>query len=160
MKKLNYGFRLFSYFRTGYGTYFAMFVGMINIMTSTYFLAVDKIPFLLVLFPTFELYIATIILVGLPIVILVGWIHLKRVGLFSAEQNIITEVNPYNYKPPPGFAEKVIYPAYHELTKLLIKQINDEKLTEDEEKRLDTLEKNLLNLMKGGYAGDPPKGAF
>ena len=27
-------------------------------------------------------------------------------------------------------------------------------------KRLDTLEKDLLNLMNGGYAGDPPKGVF
>ena len=160
MKKRHKGFRLFFYFRTGYATYFAMFVGMINIMTSTYFLAIDKIPTLLTVFPTFEVYIVTIIIVGIPIVVLAGWIHMKRIGTFSAEQNISVEINPYNYRPLPGFSEKVIFPTYHEITKLLIKKINNEKFTEKEKQRLDELEKDLIKLIKGGHVGSPPKGAF
>ena len=160
LKKLNDGYRIFFYFRTGYATYFAMFVGMINILTSTYFLAIDKIPSLFVIFPTFEIYIATVILIGVPIVVIAGWIHLKQIGTFSAEQNVSAEINPYNYKPLPGFSEKVIFPAYHEITKLLIKKINNEQLSDDEKNRLDSLEKDLLKLMKGGHVGTPPKGAF
>ena len=160
LKKLNDGYRIFFYFRTGYATYFAMFVGMINILTSTYFLAIDKIPSLFVVFPTFEIYIATVILIGVPIVVIAGWIHLKQIGTFSAEQNVAAEIHPYNYKPLPGFSEKVIFPVYHEITKLLIKKINNEQLSEDEKNRLDSLEKDLLKLMKGGHVGTPPKGAF
>ena len=160
MKKLNDGYRLFFYFRTGYATYFAMFVGMINIMTSTYFLAIDKVSALLAVFPTFEIYIVTIILIGMPIVLLAGWIHLKRIGTFSAEQNISAEIQPFNYRPLPGFSEKVIFPTYHEIIKLSIKKINNEKLSENEKQRLDELEKDMLKLIKGGHVGNPPKGAF
>ena len=160
MKKLNEGYKLFFYFRIGHATYFAMFIGMINILTSTYFLAIDKVPFLLVIFPTFEIYIATAILVGIPVVVLAGWIHFKQIGTHSAEQNVGTEMNPYNYKPFPGFHKEVVFPTYHEITKLLIKKINNKTLTEDEKNRLDNLEKDLVKLMKGGHVGNPPKGAF
>ena len=160
MKKLNDGFRIFFYFRTGYATYFAMFVGLINILTSTYFLVLNKTPSLLAFFPTFEIYFITVIIIGFPIVILAGWIHLKRIGTFSAEQNVSAEIQPFNYKPLPGFSELVIFPTYHEIIKLLIKKINNEKLSENENQRLNELEKDLVKLMNGGYVGSPPKGAF
>ena len=129
-------------------------------MTSTYFLAINKVPTLITIFPTFEIYIFTIVLIGIPIIILAGWIHLKRIGTYSAEQNISAEINPFNYRPLPGFSEKVIFPTYHEITKLLLKKINNEKLSDDEKQRLDELEKDLTKLIKGGYVGSPPKGAF
>ena len=100
------------------------------------------------------------VLVGVPIVILFGWIHFKQIGTFSAQQNITVEMNPYNYKPHPGFQSNVIFPIYHEITKLLIKKINDKQLSDDDKHRLDDLEKDLLKLMKGGHVGNPPRGAF
>ena len=129
-------------------------------MTSTYFLAIDKIPELFSIFPTFEIYIVTIITIGIPIVVLAGWIHLKKVGTFSAEQNVSAEIQPFNYKPLPGFSEKVIFPTYHELIKLLIKKINNEKLSENDKNRLNQLEKDLIKLINGGHVGNPPRGAF
>ena len=129
-------------------------------MTSTYFLAIDKIPELFSIFPTFEIYIVTIITIGIPIVVLVGWIHLKKVGTFSAEQNVSAEIQPFNYKPLPGFSEKVIFPTYRELVKLLIKKINNEKLSENDKNRLNQLEKDLIKLINGGHVGNPPRGAF
>jgi hypothetical protein len=158
--KLNIGYRAFFYFRTGYATYFAMFIGLINIMTTTYFLAIDKIPALFSVFPTFEIYIITVITIGIPIVVLAGWIHLKKIGTFSAEQNISAEIQPFNYRPLPGFSEIVIFPTYHEIVKLLIKKINNEGLSENEKNRLNQLEKDLIKLMNGGHVGNPPRGAF
>ncbi len=160
MVKLNLGYRSFFYFRTGYATYFAMFIGLINIMTTTYFLAIDKIPVLFSVFPTFEIYIITVITIGIPIVVLAGWIHLKKIGTFSAEQNISAEIQPFNYRPLPGFSEIVIFPTYHEIVKLLIKKINNEGLSENEKNRLNQLEKDLIKLMNGGHVGNPPRGAF
>lgn len=159
-KKSRSAFRKFFYFRLGYTTYFAMFVGVINIMTTTYFLAIDKIPSLLNIFPTFEIYVVTLVVTGIPIVTLAGYIHLKRIGTFAAEQNVSVEMNPYNYKPLPGYHTESIIPAYHEIVKLMIKKINNEKLTDIEIKKLISLEKDLIKLIDGGYVGNPPKGVF
>ena len=42
----------------------------------------------------------------------------------------------------------------------ITKKMNNEPLSEDEKNRLESLENDLLKLMKGGHAGTPPKGAF
>jgi len=160
MKKPIRAFKGFFYFRTGYVIYFAMIVGVVNIMTTTYFLAIDKIPFLLIIFPTFEIYVSTLILVGLPIIVITGWIHLKRVGTFAAEANITTEESPYQYKLAPGHLKEVFGPAYLAVLQINIKKAKGEKLTEEEINSILNLEKKLIHLIEGGYVGNPPKGAF
>ena len=122
MKKPITFFKTFFYFRTGYVTYFAMIVGVINILTSTYFLAIDKIPFLLNIFPTFEIYATILIFIGVPIIIGGGWIHMKRIGTFAAEANITTEESPYQYKFAPGFLKEVFGPAYLAIINMQIKK--------------------------------------
>ena len=160
MKKPIRMFKGFFYFRTGYVIYFAMIVGVVNIMTTTYFLAIDKIPFLLVIFPTFEIYVSTLILAGLPIIVITGWIHLKRIGTFAAEANITTEESPYQYKLAPGFLKEVFGPAYLAILQINIKKAKGEKLTDEEINSILNLEKKLIHLIEGGYVGNPPKGAF
>jgi hypothetical protein len=156
----NSAIRSFFYFRTGYGTYFIMVVGVINILTSTYFLAVQKIPSILNIFPTFEIYAMSAILAGIPIIIFVGWLHLKRAGTFSVEMQIHNEAHPYNYKLSPGVQREVYGTAYLAILQLNIKKAKGEKLTEEEILHIKKIEDQLTKLIEGGYVGTPPKGAL
>jgi len=153
-------FRGFFYFRTGYAIYFAMMIGVINILTTTYFLAIDKIPSLQIIFPSFEIYLMIVLGTGLPIIVLAGWIHLKRIGTYAAEQNVSAEVQPYNYKLLPGYNKEVIGPFYLQLVRLYIKSAKGQTLNGEEIQKIKSLENSIRNLIEGGYAGKPPKGAF
>ena len=85
---------------------------------------------------------------------------MKRIGTFAAEANITTEESPYVYKYAPGFLKEVFGPAYLAIINMQIKKIKGEKLTERELQSIKEIDKKLSDLIKGGYAGQPPKGAF
>jgi hypothetical protein len=160
MNKKTTGFRLFYYFRIGYGTYLAMFIGVINVLTTTYFLAGKNIVWLQKIFPNFESYIFSCIAIGMPIVILAGWLHFKKIGTYTQEVAISQQYSPYNYKFPPGFNKEIFGPAYLAILQLNIKRINGEKLTTEELENILSLEKKLTELIEGGFAGNPPKGVL
>ena len=71
----NLGFRGWFYFRTGWATYFAFVVAAINALTVTFFLAIEKYPSLNVIFPTFFHYIVIVVGVGVPVLVIVGYVH-------------------------------------------------------------------------------------
>ena len=160
MTKKKNVFKSFFYFRIGYATYFALFVGIINILTTSYFLAITKIPLIVNIFPTFEIYVITVISVGIPLVTLIGWIHFKKIGTFSAESEIGQQAQPYNFKYQPGYNKQVFGPAYLEILKINRKKITGEKLTENDLIRIKQIEKDLEKLINGGYVGNPPKGTM
>jgi uncharacterized membrane-anchored protein len=64
-------------------------------LTVTYYLAIDKIPFLLNLFPSFTHYIGGAVLVGVPILIAIGFIHYKKSPAFRSDTTIGFETNPF-----------------------------------------------------------------
>lgn len=154
------GFRLFYYFRIGYGTYLAMFIGVINVLTTTYFLAGKNIVWLQKIFPSFEIYILFCIGIGMPIVILAGWLHFKKIGTYTQEVAISQQYSPYNYKFPPGFNKEIFGPAYITILQLNIKRINGENITHEELENILSLEKKLDELIAGGFVGNPPKGVL
>lgn len=160
MKKKTTGFRLFYYFRIGYGTYLVLFIGIVNVLTTTYFLAGKRIPWVHQIFPTFESYVAFIIAIGIPLVVVVGWLHYKKMGTYTQEVAISYKYAPYNYKFPPGYNKEVFGPAYLAILKLNIKRIEGKKLTKEELENILTLEKKLMELIEGGYSGNPPKGVL
>ena len=88
-------FRAWFYFRNGWSLYFAFILGAINTLTVTYYLAIDKIPFLLNLFPSFTHYIGGAVLVGVPILIAIGFIHYKKSPAFRSDTTIGFETNPF-----------------------------------------------------------------
>lgn len=95
MNKNNVFFRFWYYFRTGWSTYFAFILAAINTLTVTYFLAIENYPSLQVVFPSFEQYIMIISVVGVPILVAVGYMHFKRTQAFKSEIDVLIESNPY-----------------------------------------------------------------
>ena len=151
----NLGFRAWYYFRQGWSTYFAFILAAINTMVVTYYLAIEKAPALKYLFPTFPAYVVVLIAIGVPSLVVIGYIHYKRSAAYSSEADIGAESNPYAYKLPPGYNRITLFPMYLAMTSILVKLSKNEKLTEDELVHMEAIQKNLKVLIDGGYIGTP-----
>ena len=88
-------FRAWFYFRNGWSLYFAFIFAAINTLTVTYYLAIDKIPFLLDIFPTFAYYIGGTVAIGVPLLVLIGFVHFKKSPAFRSDATIGFETNPF-----------------------------------------------------------------
>ena len=93
--KQNIGFRGWFYFRQGWTTYFAFVFAAINTMVVTYYLAIENIPTLKIIFPTFYVYLAIMSCIGIPLLIFVGYAHQKKTSSYKAEADIYYESNPH-----------------------------------------------------------------
>ena len=151
----NRPFRAWYYFRQGWTAYFAFIMAGINVLTVTYFLAIENYPVLQSVFPTFAHYIIITVGIGVPLLILIGYFHFKRSQAYAAEADIFYETNPYWYKIPPGWNKEVVFPLYLNMINLMLKMSKNEKLTPDEIEKMSNLQKSLSNLIDGGYVGKP-----
>ena len=91
----NPGFRSWFYFRNGWSLYFAFIFAAINTLTVTFYLAIEKYPTLNWIFPTFFHYILVVVSIGVPLLVLVGYIHYKRSSARKAEVDISYETDAY-----------------------------------------------------------------
>jgi len=89
-------YRSWYYFRTGWAIYFAFIFAAINTLVVTYYLAIENLPFLKEIFPTFLSYLITGVVIGVPVLTILGYYHFKK-GTFKAEADIVTEQNPPQY---------------------------------------------------------------
>ena len=137
----NLGFRGWFYFRTGWATYFAFIVAGINALTVTFFLAIESYPSLSVIFPTFFHYIVIVVGVGVPILVIVGYVHYKRSKSFRAEADILIETNPHIRRILQN--TEVLLPSYLKLTELMIKLSENKKLTDKELQEVSKLQNQL-----------------
>ena len=96
MGKKNFAFRAWFYFRNGWSMYFAFIFAAVNTLTVTYYLAIENYPTLDALFPSFLHYVLTVISIGIPILIFVGYIHYKKTSAYRAETEIVYETNPFH----------------------------------------------------------------
>ena len=152
------GFRGWYYFRMGWSTYFAFILAAINTLTVTYYLAIENIPFLQTIFPTFVSYVIIIVSIGIPLLVCIGYIHYKRSAAYSSETDVIAESNPYNYKlPPRGWNQTVNYPLYLLLTEMIIKSSNNEQFSDEEMLEIKSLQKKIKLLMDGEFINHPRK---
>jgi len=142
-------FRNWYYFRTGYSTYVALILGIVNTLTTTYYLAIRNIPSLNDVFPNFAIYIILITGIGLPVTIITGYLHFKRSSGYSSEIDIAVESNPYYYKLPPGFWKEVFAPLYLEVLRLSMKVAKNEKVEEEDLKRFKEIEDKIIRLIHG-----------
>ena len=93
--KQNLGFRGWFYFRQGWTTYFAFIFAAINTMVVTYYLAIENIPELKIIFPSFYIYLITVSSIGIPLLIFIGYAHQKKTASFKTESDIYFESNPH-----------------------------------------------------------------
>ena len=138
----NLTFRGWFYFRTGWATYFAFIVAAVNALTVTFFLAIEKYPTLNMIFPTFFHYVVIVVGIGVPLLILVGYVHYKRSKSFRAEQDILIETSPHIRRILQN--TEVLLPSYLKITELIIKLSDNKKLTDNELEEVSKLQK-LLN---------------
>jgi len=155
MGKKKLAFRAWYYFRMGWSTYFAFIIAALNTMVTTYYLAIEKVDDLKIIFPSFTVYALFWVSVGIPILITIGYIHFKRVPAYSSELDVGVYSNPWLFKVMPGYNLKVVFPMYRILTLMLLKLSNDEKLNEDEISEIKKILNDLDHLLKGGYIDKP-----
>ena len=155
MSSRHKGFRGWYYLRTGWTTYFAFIFASVNTLVVTYYLAIEKVPDLQTIFPTFISYVLILSVIGIPILIITGYIHFQKSHAYGSEAEIAAEQNPYFYKAAPGWVRDVQWPLFLKFSELLIKLSNNEKLTESELQEITELQKKIGVLMKGGSIGSP-----
>lgn len=126
----NLSLRAWFYFRTGWGTYFALIFSAINTLVVTYYLAIEKYDFLVGIFPTFLHYLVTAVLIGIPVLITAGYIHFKKSGAFRAEADISIETNPYFRRSV--FNTEALMQISLKLSEILLKLSNNQKLSDTE----------------------------
>ena len=139
----NLGFRGWFYFRTGWATYFAFIVAAINALTVTFFLAIESYPSLSMIFPTFFHYIVIVVGIGVPILVLVGYVHFKRSKSYRAEADIGVESNPHFRRILQN--TEILLPAYLKLTEIIVKLSENKKLTDEELKEISKFQNQLNN---------------
>ena len=144
--KTSRSFRSWFYFRTGWSVYFAFVFAAINTLVVTYYLAIENIPFLGEIFPTFTHYVITTISVGIPIVVAAGYIHFKRSAGFKSEADISIETNPHARRTLLN--TEAIITSYLFSNELVMKMLKDEKLTDEEIKKLTKLQEKIREHSK------------
>ena len=130
----NLVFRAWFYFRNGWSMYFAFMFAAINTLTVTYFLAIERVPFLTTIFPSFIHYVVITSSVAIPILILVGYVHYKKSAARKAEIDIGYEVDPYKARTLVN--TEMLLKMNFSLSLMLTRLLNNEKLSQEEVKEI------------------------
>ena len=136
-------FRAWFYFRNGWSMYFAFIFAAINTLTVTYFLAIERAPALQAIFPSFFQYVAIVSLIGVPMLIGIGYAHYKRTKARKAEVDIGFETS--TYKRSFIVNTEIILHLNLRLTEMLMKLTHGEKLTENEIKKIQAYKEDIEN---------------
>ena len=136
-------FRLWFYFRNGWSMYFAFIFAAINTLTVTYYLAIERVPALQVIFPSFFQYVAIVSLIAVPLLIGIGYAHYKRTKARKAEVDIGFETNPYQRRFVVN--TEIILHLNLKLIEMLMRSTSGEKLTENEMKEIRVYKGDIEN---------------
>ena len=136
------GFRAWFYFRQGWSVYFAFLFAAINMLTVTYFLAIENYPTLKEVFPTFEQYILITVFIGVPLLVSVGYAHYKKTPSFRAEADIWMESNPYQARVLVN--SELTLELNMKMTDLLLKLSSKQEVKEEEMNEIKALQKKLF----------------
>jgi hypothetical protein len=140
----------------GYSTYLTFLLGYISTFVTVYYLAIKDMPILLNIFPHFLTFVVLGTIIGVPLSVSIGWLHLKRTSAWTAEVDIGVEANPYNYKLPTGYWREVFAPMFLELLKQNQRILaSNNLLSLEDSQRIAELEQKLSILASGGYVGRP-----
>lgn len=154
--KLRFLARVWYYFRIGYGTYLTFVLGAVNTLIVVWYLAIREMPAVETFFGHFIPFAIVTTVIGVPLGVIMGWVHLKRSPAFSSEQDIGMEANPWYYKLPPGYNREAFGPVYLELLVDMTRLLDAQKLLTDEDReRIEKVRRKLEILVAGGTVGTP-----
>ena len=139
----NSAFRAWFYFRNGWSMYFAFIFAAINTLTVTYFLAIERAPSLQTIFPSFFQYVLIVTIIGVPLLIGIGYAHWKRTKARKAEVDIGFETNPYQRRFVVN--TEIILHLNLKLIEMLMRSTSGEKLTENEMKEIRVYKDDIEN---------------
>ena len=139
-------FRAWFYFRNGWSMYFAFIFAAINTLTVTYFLAIERAPSLQAIFPSFFQYVLIVSLIGVPLLIGIGYAHWKRTKARKAEVDIGFETNPYQRRFVVN--TEIILHLNLKFIEMLMRSTSGEKLTENEMKEIQVYKDDIENHIK------------
>ena len=139
--KNSQSFRGWFYFRMGWSTYFAFIFAAVNTLTVTYFLAIENYPSLTSIFPSFIQYVLIISSIGVPLLIIVGYIHYKRTLAFKSEIDIVVESNPYQRRNIVNIT--ILLSLTMKLNEMMLKLTKKEKLTPKEVEEVEKLQDKI-----------------
>ena len=137
----NPGFRGWFYFRMGWSTYFAFIFAAINTLTVTFYLAIDKYPDLNWLFPTFFHYILITSAIGIPFLILIGYVHYKRSAARKAEVDISYETDAYKARTLVN--TEIAITLSMKLLDIITKMSKKQELSDEDNQELERMRKKL-----------------
>ena len=134
-------FRGWFYFRMGWATYFAFIFAAINTLTVTYFLAIERYPFLTGIFPNFLQYVIIVSAIGVPLLITVGYVHYKRTKAYKSEADVMVESNPYTRRNVVNIT--ILVELTMKLNEMMFKIAKNEKLTSKEIEEIEKLQNDM-----------------
>ena len=140
-----YGFRGWYYFRQGWSLYFAFILAAINTLTVTYYLAIDNIPELQGIFPSFAHYIITAVVVGIPLLVFVGYLHYKKTSAYRNEMGVVFESNPFQRRMLVN--SEVITKFQLELSRMLLKLNSSESISAEENEKILKMHDELTKML-------------
>ena len=138
------GFRAWFYFRNGWSLYFAFVFAAINTLTVTYYLAIEKIPTLMSIFPSFVQYVLIISGLGIPILVLIGYVHFKRTKAFQSEVEIMIESNPVASRNIAN--SEMNLEINLKLLDIILRLYQNDKISDSELKEIRELHEKLSNF--------------
>ena len=139
--KNNLSFRGWFYFRMGWATYFAFIFAAVNTLTVTYFLAIENYPFLTIIFPSFIQYVLIITSIGVPLLVLIGYVHYKRTKAYKSEADVMVESNPYQRRNIVNIT--ILVSLTMKLNEMMFKMAKNEKLTSKEVEEVEKLQDEI-----------------
>ena len=134
-------FRGWFYFRMGWATYFAFLFAAINTLTVTYFLAIERYPFLTSIFPNFIQYVMVVTAIVIPLLVAVGYVHYKRTKAYKSEADVMVESNPYQRRNIVNIT--ILVSLTMKLNEMMLKMAKNEKLTPKEVEEVEKLQDKI-----------------
>ena len=139
-------FRAWYYFRMGWSTYFAFIFASVNTLTVTYFLAIENYPVLQQAFPSFVHYIVIVSLIGVPLLVVIGYIHFKKSPSFRAESAVSYESNPWALRDLVNSEYNLV--LSFKILQMITKLSKQENLDQNELGQIHELEKELKEFLE------------
>ena len=130
----------------GWATYFAFIFAAINTLTVTYYLAIERYPLLTAIFPTFIQYVVIVVSIGIPLLVIIGYIHYKRTIAFKSEADVMVESNPYQRRNVVNNTINTEISIKN--LELLLKLSKKEPITDEDLKSATELYEKYLNFNK------------